>query len=323
MSRIISGKIHLDVQRINLDKIIEAAIDTIQHAARAKGIELHVNLDPCIGQVSGDPSRLQQVFWNLLSNAVKFSGRGGNIRVSLHQNNSLVDVSVADDGEGIRPDFLPQVFDRFHQADSSTTRRHGGLGLGLSIVKQLVELHGGCVRAQSPGEGLGSTFTATLPLAPVESAAAPALKPRNTDPRIDHGSEASDEPQLTGLSVLMVDDDPDARLMIQRLLEDRGARVRIAGSVAEALDKMREEKPDLVVTDIGMPIEDGYVLIRKIRALQPSEGGAVPAIALTAYARVEDRMKTMLAGFQMHVAKPVEPAELTTIIASLAGRRQG
>jgi CheY-like chemotaxis protein len=267
--------------------------------------------------------------WNLVSNAVKFTPRGGRVHVGLAAAGDAdhVEVSVADTGQGIRPEFLPHVFDRFRQADASTTRQHGGLGLGLSIVKQLVELHGGTVGARSAGLGQGTTFTVTLPLTP---AGAPADGSGGggggAGPR-DHAGAGLPEDlardaclQLHGTRVLVVDDEADARAVVRRLLEDCGAAVLTAAGAAEAVAMVESERPDVLVSDIGMPGEDGYSLIRRVRALGAERGGNVPALALTAYARAEDRVRAVRAGFQTHVVKPVEPAELITMVASLAGR---
>ena len=324
MSRIISGKVRLDVQRMDLAPALEAAIDTMRPAADAKGIRLQAVLDPVARPVSGDPNRLQQVFWNLLSNAIKFTPKGGRVQVVLERVNSHLEVSVIDSGEGIEANFLPHVFDRFRQADASTTRRHGGLGLGLAIVKQLVELHGGSVRVKSGGPGAGATFVVSLPLTVLHPEAGPVAgerrHPQANSSRVALPSGGLD---LGGVKVLVLDDEPDARALVKRLLEDRGALVRVAGTVEDTLRLIGEEKPDVLVSDIGMPGEDGYSLIRQVRALGAARGGDVPAVALTAYARAEDRMKAILAGFQMHVSKPVEPAELLTMVASLAGRTGG
>jgi len=321
MSRIIAGKVRLDVQRVPLAPAIEAAVETVRPAAVAKGVRLQVVLDPHAGPVSADPARLQQVFWNLLSNSVKHTGRGGRVQVLLERVNSHLEVSVIDDGEGVSPEFLPHVFDRFRQADSSAARRHGGLGLGLSIVKQLVELHGGTVRAKSPGVGKGATFTVTLPLTPVHADPEPDVERRH--PQAASGEYHADDDacvKLGGVRVLVVDDEPDARALVKRLLENCEAVVTTAASASEALEALRRAKPDVVISDIGMPGEDGYALIRMIRALPPDEGGDVPAVALTAYARSEDRTRALLSGFQSHVAKPVEPTELVATVASLARR---
>ena len=319
MSRIISGKVRLDVQPLDLAEVVEAAVETLRPAAAAKGIRLQPVIDPRARAVSGDPSRLQQVFWNLLSNAVKFTPKNGRVQVLLERVNSHLEVSVIDSGEGIAPEFLPHVFDRFRQQDASTTRRHGGLGLGLAIVKQLVELHGGSVRAESAGPGQGSTFRVLLPLTVLQSRAGPEAatgrQPRTVAASLAPPDEFLD---LAGVKVLVVDDEGDARALLKRVLEDRAASVRTAGSAAEALRLLQAERPDVLVSDIGMPEEDGYALIRRVRALEA--GGDVPAIAVTAYARSEDRLKAILAGFQMHVSKPVDATELLALVASLAGR---
>jgi PAS domain S-box-containing protein len=317
MSRIIAGKVRLDVQRLSLCDVIEGAIDAVAPGAQAKGVRLDKVLDSVAGPVSGDPNRLQQVVWNLLSNAVKFTPKGGRVLVVLERVNSHVEISVTDSGKGIKPDFLPFVFERFRQEDASTTRKHGGLGLGLSIVRHLTELHGGSVRAKSPGEGQGATFTIALPLSAVQHE-------NNGHPREHPTAEPAeaanfDPPNLRGVKVLVVDDDKDARDVISRMLADTQATILSAGSAAEGLEILQRERPDLLVSDIGMPNMDGYEFARKVRQLPPTRGGNTPAIALTAFARSEDRRRALLAGFQMHVAKPVEPAELLTICASLAG----
>ena len=319
MSRIISGKVRLDVQRVDLATVVQAAADTVRPAADAKGIRLQLVLDPTAGPVSGDPNRLQQVFWNLMTNAVKFTSRGGRVQVLLERVNSHLEVGVIDTGDGIAAEFLPHVFERFRQADGSTTRRHGGLGLGLAIVKQLVELHGGSIRAKSPGVGRGATFTVSLPLTAIHEDPQPSPQRRHPSAR-DGPLEQDTRARIEGVKVLVVDDEADARALVKRLLEDCKAVVTVAASVAEALERIVAERPDVLVSDIGMPGEDGYTLIQRVRALGPERGGAVPAVALTAYARAEDRMKAIMAGFQHHVSKPVEPAELITMVASLATR---
>ena len=321
MSRIVSGKLRLDVQRVDLAALVKAGADTVQPAADAKGVRLQVLLDPLVGPVTGDPGRLHQVFWNLLSNAVKFTPRGGKVQAMLERVNSHLEVSVADTGEGIDPAFLPHVFDRFRQQDSSTTRRHGGLGLGLAIVKQLVELHGGSVRVKSPGKGRGSTFVVALPLTVVHpepdgpGAAHPREHPAAEVPLNAHRTACD---QLAGVTVVAVDDEPDGVAVVRRLLCDCGAVVRTATSAAEALGLIRAEVPTVLVSDIGMPGQDGYELIRQVRALPPDAGGRVHALALTAYARAADRVRALEAGFQMHLAKPVEPTELVVTVAALA-----
>ncbi len=281
--------------------------------ADAKGVLLGVRLSRC-RSVSADPARLQQVAWNLLTNAIKFTPLGGRVDIELRESGGQVELSVSDNGQGIKPEFLPFVFDRFRQADASTTRRHGGLGLGLSIVKSLVELHGGTVDVQSPGEGQGSTFFVRLPIAPlqgqgVEEALVTLPAPQN------HAS-----PELTGLRILVVDDEADARTLTRRVLEERGAEVVTVCSAAEAMASVDDRSlPSIIVSDIGMPEQDGYDLIRQMRAL-PGDAGRVPAVALTALARVDDRKRALSAGYQKHVSKPVDPAELIAVIANLAGR---
>jgi PAS domain S-box-containing protein len=321
MSSIISGKARLDVQRLDLASIVQATIETVTPAALAKGIRLLVVLDPLAGPVRGDPNRLQQVFWNLLTNAMKFTHKDGRVTVTLARVNSHLEVEVSDNGEGIDPAFLPHVFDRFRQSDASSARRHGGLGLGLSIVKQLVELHGGAISAKSAGRDLGSTFRVSLPLmATIEDAL-------ETDVSRQHPKRSARLPaieeiatsDLTGLKVLVVDDEPDARTLIQRLLQDTHASVVTAGSAEEAVQMLLRDTPDVLVSDIGMPGEDGYTLIRRVRSMTGANA-LVPAIALTAYARIEDRVKAIQAGFQLHLSKPVEPIELVAMVQSLARR---
>ena len=318
MSRIVSGKIRLDVQQVDVQDVVKAAVASVRHSADVKNIRMQVVLDPLAGPVRGDPARLQQCVWNLLSNAVKFTPKGGKIQVTLERVNSHLEVCVIDNGQGIRPDFLPHLFERFRQADASTTRHQGGLGLGLSIVKHLVELHGGLIRAKSPGEGKGSTFCIELPLMVVHSM--DEEKPR-AHPRAPTNEVQADHPSLAGITVLAVDDEPDARQLIKRVLEQCGARVVVAGSSREAMQRLKESRPHIIISDIGMPDEDGYSFIRRVRALSDEEGGNVPAAALTAFARAEDRTRALRAGFQTHVAKPVEPTELTAVVASLTSRR--
>jgi PAS domain S-box-containing protein len=338
MSRIISGKLRLDVQPVDLQLVIADAVESMRPAADAKNIKLHKLLDPSASTINGDPNRLQQVLWNLLSNAIKFTPKGGNVQVILRRVNSQVEVSVSDTGQGIHPDFIPQLFNRFTQADASSTRRHGGLGLGLAIVKHLVELHGGSVRASSPGEGQGSTFTIRLPLSivrqhtPLER----TVKPRADAAAADAEAESfsllvgRDEQRvdLAGVRVLVVDDELDARVLIRRVLESCHAEVVLADSAAAALETLEragdgERPPDVLVCDIGMPDVDGYQLLQRVRSLQGAEGKRLPAVALTAMARSEDRRRALLAGFQLHVAKPVEPVELVVAVANLAGVAQG
>jgi PAS domain S-box-containing protein len=317
MSRITSGKLRLDIQQLHPAGVVEAAVETLATAADAKGIRLEKILDPSAGPISGDPGRLQQVMWNLLSNAIKFTPRGGKVQVLLQRVNSHIELSVADTGRGVKPEFMPQLFDRFRQGDPASTRSHGGLGLGLSIVKSLVELHGGSVEAHSPGEGLGTTVTVHLPLSVVrQSDDVERTHPRSLPP--EPGDFVTME--LAGLTVLVVDDQPDARELIKHVLEDCSADVLTAGSAEEALPIVATRQPHVLVTDIGMPGADGYELLRRVRELGPARGGRVPAIALTAFARSEDRARALRAGFHVHVAKPVDPSELVATVAAVAGR---
>ncbi|MDB4961112.1 MAG: two-component hybrid sensor and regulator [Myxococcales bacterium] len=314
MNRIVSGKIRLDVQRIDIAPIVDAAIDSVRPSAEAKAITIRRTLDPNAGPVVGDPNRLQQIVWNLLTNAVKFTPKGGKIDVLVQRVSSHVELTVTDTGAGISPDFLPHLFERFRQADSSTTRRHGGLGLGLSIVKQLVELHGGTVSAHSPGLGQGSMFLVTLPLrAIVESS------PREHPVSGKQVPINIPEISLAGLRILVIDDEPDARELVQSVLIDASADAFIAASAEEGLALVKSRRPDVIVSDIGMPDRDGYQFIRDVRSLPVAEGGRTPAIALTAFARSEDRTRAMIAGYQVHVSKPIEPQELVATIKSLAG----
>ena len=318
MSRIISGKVRLDVEQIDLPAVLNESIDTVRATAEAKGIRLHTLVDPRAGPISGDPDRLLQVFWNLLNNAIKFTPKGGQVEVLLERVNSHVEVSVIDTGEGIAPEFLPYVFDRFQQGDASTTRRHGGLGLGLAIVKQLVELHGGYVRVKSGGIGKGTSFTVHLPLIALSSEPDKERRHFRATPR---ENRPLPDVSLAKVHVLIVDDEVDAREFVKRLLEMAGATVSIASSASEAIERILARRPDVLVCDLGMPEEDGYSLIRELRVLEESQDSVLPAVALTAYARSEDRTRAIRCGFQNHLAKPVEPAELLAVVSSLAGRR--
>jgi signal transduction histidine kinase len=310
MSRIISGKLRLEVQAVELVPLIQAAVETVRPAADAKGIRIERVLDPRDGPIKGDPARLEQVCWNLLSNAVKFTPPGGKVQVHLERIDSHVEISVSDTGRGIAPEFLPFVFDRFRQEDSSTTRHHGGLGLGLAVVKHLVELHGGKVRAQSAGEGMGATFSVLLPIAIVQQGALGREHP--TVPRAGEAGACS-EVRLTGVRVLVVDDDSDACELLSRVLADSGATVDVATSGREALALMSGAQHDVLVSDVGMPEMDGFELVRQLR----SQGRQLPAVAVTAFARPQDRIQALEAGFNMHLAKPLEPQELVVVIAAL------
>jgi PAS domain S-box-containing protein len=316
LSRIVSGKMRLDVHTIDLAPILEGAVEAVRPAAEARQIRLQRVLNPLAGPIAGDADRLRQVVWNLLSNAVKFTPRGGRVEVRLERVNSYAEIIVADSGIGISPEFLPHVFDRFRQFDSSASRNHGGLGLGLSIVRHLVELHGGTVEVRSAGLEQGSTFVVALPI----SIAQLDEPERRAHPYIEEAAACRDDPALNlrGIRVLVVDDEPDARETLTEILEHCDAQVLAVGSAAEAMRELERFKPHVLLSDIGMPGEDGYALIRRVRELPPERGGRVPAAALTAFARSEDRRKALLAGFQMHVSKPVEVNELATVVATLA-----
>jgi signal transduction histidine kinase/CheY-like chemotaxis protein len=312
MSRIVSGKVRLDVHRLQPADVVQAAVDTVHHSAEMKQVRMKLILDPFAGPISGDPNRLQQCVWNLLSNAIKFTPKGGEVRVSLGRVNSHVEISVSDTGKGIAPEFLPHLFERFTQADASTTRLHGGLGLGLSIVKSLIELHGGSVQAVSRGIDQGAVFTLQIPLAPVDG---PHWKSRIEEHSPRHPPDLS---KLNSLLVVAVDDERDARRLLERVLSESGATVFSAESAAKGLQLVREKRPHIIISDIGMPDEDGYEFIRKVRQLPADEGGRTPAIALSAFSRPEDRTRALRAGYQAHIVKPADPAEMITLIASLA-----
>ena len=319
VSRIITGNLRFDAEPTDLRAVVEAAIDTVRHAASAKNITLRAEFEPGVGPVMGDPRRLQQVFWNLLSNAVKFTPIGGEVRVLVGGEGAHARVTVKDTGSGISPNFLPYVFDRFRQGDGSTTRVHGGLGLGLSIVRHLVESHGGSVRAESDGDGKGSTFTVDLPL--LRSADFGSRLKGESDADGEFAARHPNSEILRGMSVLVVDDEPDALGLLKTVLEMRGARVRAVESAEAAWGELAGEWPDLLLCDIGMPGEDGYQFIRRVRALETERGRPLPSVALTAYAGEADRALALEAGFQLHVSKPVEPAALVNVIADLTGKK--
>ncbi len=318
VSRIITGKLRLDVRPIELVKIVEAVVESSRPAADVKTIQFEVALDKSASQIVGDATRLQQVFWNLFSNAVKFTPEGGRVEVRLERTDAQAQVVISDNGQGINPQFLPVIFDRFRQADGSTTRKHGGLGLGLAIARHLVEMHGGTIKARSEGINKGATFTVQLPLRPanhsLEAGAGLSSSMGGNKNGFDNCS-----PVLDGLRILVVDDEDDTRDLILTVLKQCGAEVRGSESAAEAFVAFKEWSPDLLVTDIGLPEEDGFSLLKKVRESN-GRSGQIPAVALTAYATPEDRDRVLNAGFQMHIAKPVEPEELLTIIASVAGR---
>jgi signal transduction histidine kinase/CheY-like chemotaxis protein len=321
VSRVITGKLRLNITPVDAASVINTAIDSVQLAADSKGIQLEVTLDPSARHVSGDAARLQQVVWNLLSNSIKFTPAGGRVSVRLERAGELdAQLKVSDTGEGIRPDFLPFIFDRFRQADGTSTRRHGGLGLGLAIVRHLVELHGGTVHADSPGEGLGATFTIRLPLAlPPERTQSHIKEIRSVLPDKEHDEHLETLTSLEGVRVLLVDDDQEILTVIEMILAERGATVYTAKSVAEAVEALRWYEADVLVSDLAMPNEDGYSLIAKVRELEAAHDKRMAAVALTAYVRVEDRVRALSAGFNMFVPKPVEPNELIIAIASLMG----
>jgi signal transduction histidine kinase len=311
ISRIITGKLRLDLQAASVRAIVDAAIESVQPSAAAKNITLAC--DCAVDEhILCDPSRMQQVVWNLLSNAIKFTPQDGRVTVTVHRRGGNIVIAVADSGSGIHPDFLPYVFDRFRQQDGAITRAHGGLGLGLSIVRHLVELHGGSVVAASEGEGRGATFTVTVPVAP-----AAADQPEGVDAASGEG--IGELPSLSGITVMVVDNEADARTLVCAVLEASGARVLAVESAADALALLKVEQPDVLLSDIAMPVEDGYALIRKVRRLPPPHRH-VPAAALTAFATATDRARALLAGYQAHIPKPVEPSELAAVVAALAGR---
>jgi signal transduction histidine kinase/ActR/RegA family two-component response regulator len=315
-SRIITGKLHLDTRALLPNTFVDAAMEVVRPAVEAKQIELTKFVDPNVGTVYGDPSRLQQVVWNLLSNAVKFTPKGGRVDLDVERVDSHIEIKVSDTGQGIKPEFLPFVFERFRQADMKTTRIHGGLGLGLAIVRQLVELHGGSVAVSSPGEGEGSTFTVQLPL---RSVLQPSTEcERRTSQSQTPLATAPLSADLSGVKILVVDDEEDSRELLRASLAEYGATVITAGSAREAIVALSRMVPDVLISDIGMPDEDGYELIRKIRKLDQANGGKIPAVALTAYTRAEDRLLALRSGYQMHFPKPIELGDLVSSVANLA-----
>ncbi len=319
LSRIVTGVLRLEVQPVEVGALVETAIDTVRPAANAKGLALQSVIDPRAGAVMGDPGRLGQVFNNLLTNATKFTPKGGAVRVVVRRVDSSVEILVRDNGLGIEPAFLPHVFERFRQADGSSTRAQGGLGLGLAICRSLVELHGGTIGADSEGPGKGATFTVRLPVTPLRTSLAPAASDAATGAAAGETSSALPR-SLEGVRVLIVDDEPDTRELLLVLLQQCKATARAAGSAAEAMAMLRHEVPDVLVSDVGMPGEDGLTFIRRVRALPPAQGGRVPAIALTAYAAPGDRTRAFVAGFDQFVSKPIDSHELIVVIANLVGR---
>jgi signal transduction histidine kinase/ActR/RegA family two-component response regulator len=316
VSRIITGKLQIDARPVDLAAVTKAAIDSLQLAARAKVVSLSVSLDRDAGLVAGDPDRLQQVIWNLVSNAIKFTPQNGQADIRLERVDSYLELTVSDNGIGITPEFLPYVFDRFRQADSSTTREHSGLGLGLAIARHLVELHGGTVSAKSAGEGRGAQFTVRLPAADGTRATQRDLTLEPPE-KVLPGDALTERPNLAGLRVLLVDDDPDTLEILQVMLNQFGANVRSAASATDAMETLLGWKPDVLISDLGMPGEDGFTLISMVRALTAEEGGDIPAAALTAHAKEEDRVRALAAGYQTHLKKPVDPTKLAAVVASL------
>ena len=315
ISRITMGKLRLDVRPILPTDVIRAAAESVAFAAEARDIRIQQILDSSIGPVRGDFERLQQVVWNLLSNAIKFTPKGGRVQIVLERVNSHVEIRVTDNGKGIDPEFLPHIFQRFTQADTVMTRRQGGLGLGLAIARSIIELHGGSITAHSEGREKGSTFVLSLPVMAI-------THERTTErvhPRAWTEISLACPPEVRGLNVLVVDDEIDTGEMIREVLENCGANVQVADSAEAAFKNFCTRPPDVLISDIGMPEVDGYEFIRRVREYERNRGVKVPAIALTAFARIEDRVKSLAAGYQMHIAKPVEPAELLTIVASLSG----
>ncbi|HEU4931843.1 MAG TPA: PAS domain S-box protein [Pyrinomonadaceae bacterium] len=318
VSRIITGKLRMDVRPADPNSFIDAAVEAVRPAADAKGVRVQKIVDTGLLSIPGDPVRLQQVVWNLLSNAIKFTPRDGRVQVRSERVNSHLEIVVSDTGQGIPADFLPHVFDRFRQADQKTSRQHGGMGLGLAIVRHLVELHGGMVRADSEGEGKGATFTVMLPISPV-------YQVDSTGGRVHPGARdllppADTTDRLDGLRILVVDDEADTRELLKQGLEYCGATVEVVRSAAEAIDSLKISLPDILISDIGMPGTDGYEFIRQVRKLSPQRGGKIAAIALTAYTRVEDRLQALRAGYDMHVPKPVELTELIAVAATVVRR---
>lgn len=317
VSRIISGKLRLEVITLKPINVVESALETVRPAAEAKGIKLQVKENFDVSHIAGDPNRLQQVIWNLLSNAIKFTPNGGEVSIAIERQEDFTEIKVTDTGVGIREEFLPHVFDRFRQADTSSIRKFGGLGLGLAIVRHITEMHGGTVKVESSGENKGSTFTVRLPLIPSLTEEKQSETSEQSNRKV---SEPSQKFKLDGLLILVVDDEPDTRQLLVQALTYHGATIEAAASVEEALAAIEAKNPDVLVSDIGMPNEDGYSLIRKVRALADAQQKNIPAIALTAFTRAQDRMRALASGYQNHVAKPVEPDELATVIASLTGR---
>lgn len=316
MSSIISGKVRLDMQPVDAVSLIESAVESVMPTAQAKGIVLTKTIHPQAGTISGDPNRLQQIFWNLLSNSIKFTPKGGKVDVIVEERASFLEIRINDSGMGISPEFMPFVFDRFRQGDASLTRQYGGLGLGLAIVKQLVELHGGTVRAESPGAGMGSSFIVNLPLA------TPERNVKNSSHALRQDSLLVRVPSFAGLKVLVIDDELDARELVKRILVRCNTDVATAANAREGLEILKREKPDLIISDIGMPGKNGYQFMLEVRKLPMEDGGRTPAIALTAFARPDEAARALNVGYQKHLSKPVNAHELVNIVADLTGRER-
>jgi signal transduction histidine kinase len=315
VSRIISGKLRLAAGKVDVASIADLALESVRLAADAKGVALESHLEGRLGTITGDTDRIQQVIWNLLSNAIKFTPKGGRVVLRVERTADLLTIAVDDTGQGISPDFLPYVFDRFKQADGSATRQKGGLGLGLAIARHIVELHGGTIEARSEGEGKGASFIVSLPVESYIRAGSGAVAPHSDRQQIERPHD------VEGMRVLVIDDEPDARELIKALLESCHVDVTTAASAAEGFELLQSGRPDVVLSDIAMPGEDGLSFIRRVRALPRESGGRIPALALTAYARLEDRTRALLAGFNGHIAKPVQPTELLAMLSSLASSR--
>jgi PAS domain S-box-containing protein len=319
VSRIVSGKMRLNVQPVELPLVLQEAVETIQPAAEAKRINISVVVDPQVGAIAGDPDRLRQIVWNLLANAIKFTPKEGRVQMRLERINSSVEITVSDTGMGISPDLLPHIFERFRQGEGGLARQHAGLGLGLAIVRNLVEMHGGRVSASSDGPGTGATFRVRLPVMIVHQQ---PIEEKRVHPRQESRAPLEGLPDLSGTCVLAVDDEPDALHLLSEILEAAGASVVTAGSGAAALERIGSVRPDVLITDLGMPLMDGFELIRRVRQADAQHVRQTPAAALTAYARSEDRAKTLQSGFEMHLAKPVDPIELASAVKALARHRK-
>lgn len=315
MSSIMRGKVRLELKKLDPIEVLEAAVGTVEPTAKAAGVNLLTKFEPRLGVIEADSRRLQQVFWNLLTNAIKFTPEGGTVEISARRIVETIEVSVSDTGRGIKPDFIPTIFERFRQEDASTTRKFGGLGIGLSLVKSLTEMHGGSVAVESAGEGKGARFTVTLPLV-TEGAAAGNNDLREEEARAEAGGSVH-PPTLAGLTILVVDDDEDSREIIRRTLLENDASVVAVGSAAEAMKAIGSDAFDLMVSDIGMPEVDGYQLIRHIRQLPAHLGGSIPSVALTAFSREQDRAKALSSGYQAHLSKPVDAGELISVLLSI------